>query len=63
MKQLIVLVATVVLGISLSGTVMGMGDGVKTLTGLVSDTITEKFVTGTGDSAKLNFSGFDTTGE
>lgn len=43
MKQLIVLIATVILGISLSGTVLGMGGNVKDIAGATTSEIETAF--------------------
>ena len=43
MKQLIVLIATVILGISLSGTVLGMGGNVKDLASSATSQIGSAF--------------------
>lgn len=51
MKQLMVLVATIILGITISGTVLGFGDSVDDISGDVSTGITNL---GTAFTTEMN---------
>jgi len=57
MKQLIVLVATIVLGISLAGTVFGMGGNVQNIMGIVDDEIESTFLDEAGTGLKSGLTG------
>lgn len=55
MKQLIVLIATIILGLSIAGTVVGMSGGVTEIAGAVNETISSEIV---GEDGALNKNAF-----